>query len=84
MITDGDIFGDVSTVLDDGVVADLNLFVTNDCGSVPDGSLLTGRYVSNDCGVGGDKIGLFELGFVILKGEISQTGDHSVFGAQFG
>ena len=79
MITDGDIFGDVSTVLDDGVVADLNLFVTNECGSVPDGSLFTCRYVSDDGGIGGNKIGLFELRFVILKGEISQAGDHSVF-----
>jgi hypothetical protein len=41
VIADGDIFGDVSTVLDDSVVADLNLFVTNECGSVPNGSLLT-------------------------------------------
>lgn len=82
MITNGNISGDVDTILNDGIVADLNFFITNQGGSVPDGWLLTCWDVSDDGGIGGDEIGLFELRFVILKGKISQAGDHSVLGGE--
>ena len=79
MITNGDISRNVSTILNDSIVADWNLFITNQGGSIPDGGLFTGWNLSDDGSIWSDEISLFELRFVILKRKISQTGYHSVF-----
>ncbi len=71
VISNWNISGDVNTILNDSIVADLNFFITNQSGSVPDRWLFTCWDVSDNGGVGCDEISLFKLRFVILKREIS-------------
>lgn len=83
MVANADVSWDVNSVLNDWIVANIDSFVAQQSGSVPNGWLLTCSNVSNDSGVWSDEISLLKLGSDIFQGEISETGYHSIFGDGF-
>ena len=65
----------------DAIISNFDTPGPNESGPVPNGRVVTHFYVSQNCCVGGDELGGFEVGFAAPVGEFPETGYEPVFGS---